>query len=122
MPLKLEGMDDLLSKLSKLEHPEFAKERALDVGAEHMRQKIADATRRSGINHDHTADHIVVAKKNDSREIGPDKEHYYYRFVEFGRSDQPNRKGKGELARTFNAEIKTTQNKMADVLKRMLGL
>ncbi|MCO7175557.1 HK97-gp10 family putative phage morphogenesis protein [Sporolactobacillus kofuensis] len=118
MPLKFEGMDDLLSKLSQLEHPEFAKERALDVGAEHMRQKIAESVPR-GSGSDHAADHIIVKKENGTREIGPDHGYWYLKFPEFGTSTQP---AQGFMAKTFHAEIKTTQNKMADSIRKDLGL
>lgn len=123
MPIKMEGFDELIGKLDDLSHPEIAKIEALDTGAEYLREKIADSTNRSEKSHKHTADSIIVKNRGDVREIGPDSDHHYYTWVEFGRSDRPDQtKGKGQWARVFHAEIKNTQSKMAAVFRRMFRL
>lgn len=119
MPLDLKGMDELIAKLERLGHAEIAKERALDAGASYMRDKIAANTPRSNIAHEHAADHIIVSKKEDSREIGPAHGYSYLRFPEFGTSKQP---AQGFMSKTFHEEIGKTREIMRDSLKKDLGL
>ncbi len=122
MPLKLEGMDGILQKVKRLSNTEEAKQRALDAGAEHFREKYSQNLQRSQANKEHAADHIIVTTPltdNDKRQIGPTKEHFYVQFVEFGTSKI---KADPTMARTFHAEIGEMQRIMKQSLKRDLKL
>lgn len=118
MTLKMEGMAELLTALDRYSHPERAKKQALDAGAEHLRAKVA-ANTPHGPGSDHAADYIVVKKDGDKREIGPDKDHWYLKFPEFGTTKQP---AQAFMSRTFHREIGATQNKMADSIRKDLKL
>jgi HK97 gp10 family phage protein len=118
--MKIEGMAELLNKLESYQHPEHAKNMALDVGAEHLRAKVAASTPRSqDTPNDHAADHIVVKKDGDNRYIGPDRDHWMLNFPEFGSVHQP---AQGFMSKTFHREVRTTQDKMADSIRKDLRL
>lgn len=119
MPMEIEGMAELLTKLESYQHPEHAKNTALDVGAEYLRQAVAKNTPRSGKSGDHAADHIVVEKDGDTRNIGPDKDHWYLKFPEFGSVHQP---AQAFMSKTLHREAKTTQEKMAGSIRKDLRL
>jgi HK97 gp10 family phage protein len=116
----MEGMAELLTKLESYEHPERAKKQALDAGAEHLRAKVAENTPRSqDTPNDHAADHIVISGDGDKCEIGPDKDHWYLKFPEFGSVHQP---AQAFMAKTLHREVRTTQDKMADSIRKDLRL
>ncbi|MBE3570989.1 MAG: HK97 gp10 family phage protein [Bacillales bacterium] len=118
--IKLEGMDDLLKKIEKMANADRAKEKALQKGAEHLRTKIAEHTPRSSIQKDHAADHIIIQKQEDgSFAIGPDKDHFYLQFVEFGTKKMA---AKPFMAPTLEREKGKITEIMKNTIKSELGL
>lgn len=120
MEFKLQGMNELLNRLNKVSNNVGnVKESALDSGAEHLRFKISSNTARSGYNKKHAADNVIVQKKNGEREIGYSADHYYMRFQELGtKYITPN----PQMTITFENEKEAVQRKMAEVIKRELGI
>lgn len=122
MGLKLEGMEQLLKQVEQMgKSVELVKEKALDEGAGHLREKLAENTPRSDRNKPHAADNVVIDKNQDERDIGYGHGHYYMEWVELGlksRDIDPN----PVVGRTFEQEKGNVQEKMANVIKREVGL
>lgn len=97
--LKLEGMQELIDKVSKLGiKGEVIKKKALDKAGKIVKSNMEKNAPRSGLNKKHMADYIKISeieKENgvDFIEIGPNKgddsEFFYSKFSEWGTSTQP---------------------------------
>ncbi len=118
---QLDGMEQLLRQIEQMGNKvegELEK-KALKEGAEHLRNKIEEnAPRRTG----KLASEIVVGDiKNGNIEVGVDQQGdaFYGHFLEFGTSKMH---PSPFMAPTLENEGQTTQNKMANVIKRELGL
>lgn len=119
--LNLTGMDQLLRQLEQVGNKVEGEveKKALKEGAEHLRNKIEENTpRRTG----RLASEIVIGEIKDGNiEVGVNQQGkaFYGHFQEFGTSRQ---KAQPFMAPTLENESQTTQNKMANVIKRELGL
>lgn len=127
MPFEFTGMDVLLKRLDHLETETVVKQAALDAGAEHLRSTYAHNLPRSKAEKSHAADHIIVRPADDDpdkRLIGPDKDHFYLRFDEWGHetADGKHVAPNPVMEQTFHAESKATQEIMKGVLKKGMGL
>ena len=84
MPINLTGMDELLARLARTNtNVEAVKGKALMTGAEIIQKEIeARAPVKSGF----LKDHIVISEKAgvDAIDVGPGKEVYYAKMIEFG--------------------------------------
>jgi HK97 gp10 family phage protein len=125
MSLKMEGMSDLLKQLEKMGNQVDAgsiKKEALMAGAEVIRSKIETNTPRSELRNEHAADFIVISEsKQDENavEIGPDKDHWYLQFPEWGTSKQP---AQAFTERSFHEAKGEAQDRMVSVIKRGIGI
>ncbi|MGM7635636.1 HK97-gp10 family putative phage morphogenesis protein [Bacillus sp. Hm123] len=116
--LQLDGMEALLRQLNNVADSESVKEQALDKGAEHIRQKIAENTKRSDRGRgEHAADNVVVQRVGDTRLIGYAPDHFYMMFKELGTSKMS---AEPVVAPTFEREIETAKQIMATEIRRAL--
>lgn len=127
MPFEMTGMDELLKRLERLGKTELAKQAALDAGAEHLRSSYAKNLPRSKAEKSHAADHIIMVPADDDPEkrlIGPDKDHFYLRFDEWGHdiADGKHVAPNPVMEQTFHAESKATEEIMRAALKKGMGL
>ncbi|AND39545.1 HK97-gp10 family putative phage morphogenesis protein [Cytobacillus oceanisediminis] len=120
--LNLTGMDQLLRQIEQMGNKVEGEveKKALKEGAEHLRNKMEENAPRGKTGN--LASEIVVGDiENGSVEIGGDQQGkaFYGHFQEFGTSRQ---KAQPFMAPTLENESQTTQDKMATVIKRELGL
>ena len=84
MPIELSGMDELLARLQRTtQNVAAVKKKALMAGAEIIRDEIkAQAPVDTGF----MRDNIVISEKVgvDVVDVGPSKEVYYAKMIEFG--------------------------------------
>ncbi|WGG47684.1 HK97-gp10 family putative phage morphogenesis protein [Rossellomorea sp. DA94] len=119
MDFQFDGLQEIMRRIESIGNNQQAKEKALDAGAEHFKRKLSANTVRSNINHQHAADNVVIDKEGNHREVGYDKDHYYMKFSEFGTSKMS---PKPVISPTFENEVDKTEEAMAEVLRRELGL
>jgi HK97 gp10 family phage protein len=93
--ITIDGMDELLEKLDKLEvkvENKLSKE-AINAGAEIIKDSVIPKIPRSEVNKEHAADHILISpmKKKDGikyvligQQKGDNSKFYYLKFWEFG--------------------------------------
>ena len=84
MPLEISGMDDLLARLARTgANVEATKKKALLKGAEVIRTEIEA---RAPVDTGFLKDHIVIFENAgaDYVNVGPSKEVYYAKMIEFG--------------------------------------
>lgn len=117
--MQVDGMNELLNRLTEMADAEQIKQRALDKGAEHIRQRIAQNTHRSNQNKEHAADNVVIQDLDDRRLVGYAPDFFYMMFVELGTSKV---QARPVVAPTFEREIKNTQRIMAEEIRKGLGL
>lgn len=119
MGFKLEGMQELLKKLETLgNEAEQVKQEALVAGAKVVQQAASQkAPRDTG----KLAENIVISdiKEDGTVDIGPDRDRFYGLFLEFGTSKMSARPF---LQPAFEENKEQVQQKMADVIRRELGL
>jgi HK97 gp10 family phage protein len=136
MGLSIDGMPELLRKLEQLgRQGEQIRDKALLEGAKII-QEAASQKVNLGPHKEHLKDSIVVSEVNDDGtvDIGPDRDHFYGLFVEFGRSAGTYKTKTGKqksypaappypfLQPAFEENKEQVQQKMADVIRRELGL
>lgn len=122
MAFEMTGMSQLLNQLGDLgtgQDMQQIKKRAMEKGAEHLRQKIAQNTPKSSISKRHAADNVVIQQVDDEVIVGYAEEFFYMMFQEFGTSKIS---ANPVVQRTFEREIETTQSIMMQELRRGLGL
>lgn len=127
MPFEFTGLDAMMKRLERMGKTELLKQVALDAGAEHLRSSYAKNLPRSKAEKSHAADHIIVRSADDSpdkRLIGPDKNHFYLRFDEWGHetADGNHVAPNPVMEQTFHAEAKATEKIMKTALKKGMGL
>lgn len=121
--IELEGMEELLSKLEQIGTKtanSITKEALQKAGEFEASEMEKEAPKRTG----DMAESIKVSNiksKNGGKyvEISPDKEHFYYFFVEKGTK---NMSANPFMARTFAKTKKEIQEIIKQALKRGLGL
>lgn len=116
--MRLEGMQELLKKLENMgAEAERAKEKALLEGAEVIRNAISEnAPRDTGA----LADNITISDIKDGKvEVGNHPDQFYAHFLEFGTSKMS---AKPFMEPAFLNNKERAQQKMADVIRRELGL
>jgi HK97 gp10 family phage protein len=119
MSLQLHGMQELLRQLEQVgSEAERVKKDALLAGAEVVQQAASErAPRDTG----KLAENIVISdiKEDGTVDIGPDRDRFYGLFLEFGTS---NMAARPFLQPAFEENKEQVQQKMADVIRRELGL
>lgn len=119
MGIKLEGMPELLRQLERLgAEAEQVKKDTLLAGAEVVQQAASEkAPRDTG----KLAENIVISdiKEDGTVDIGPDRDRFYGLFLEFGTTKMSARPF---LQPAFEENKDQVQEKMADVIRRELGL
>jgi HK97 gp10 family phage protein len=119
MGLELHGMQELLRQLERMgTEAEQVKKDALLAGAEIIQQAASErAPRDTG----KLAENIVISeiKEDGTVDIGPDRDRFYGLFLEFGTSKMAARPF---LQPAFEENKEQVQQKMADVIRRELGL
>jgi HK97 gp10 family phage protein len=119
MGLQLHGMEQLLRQLEQVgSEAERVKKDALLAGAEVVQQAASErAPRDTG----KLAENIVISdiKEDGTVDIGPDRDRFYGLFLEFGTSKMSARPF---LQPAFEENKEQVQQKMADVIRRELGL
>jgi HK97 gp10 family phage protein len=119
MSLQLHGMEQLLRQLEQVgSEAERVKKDALLAGAEVVQQAASErAPRDTG----KLAENIVISdiKEDGTVDIGPDRDRFYGLFLEFGTSKMSARPF---LQPAFEENKEQVQQKMADVIRRELGL
>jgi HK97 gp10 family phage protein len=119
MSLQFYGMQELIRRLEHLgTEADRVKEDALLAGAEIIQQAASEkAPRDTG----KLAENIVISdvKEDGTVDIGPDRDRFYGLFLEFGTSKMAARPF---LQPAFEESKEQVQQKMADVIRRELGL
>ncbi|QPA31625.1 HK97-gp10 family putative phage morphogenesis protein [Thermaerobacillus caldiproteolyticus] len=119
MGLELHGMQELLRQLEQVgSEAERVKKDALLAGAEVVQQAASEkAPRDTG----KLAENIVISdiKEDGTVDIGPDRDRFYGLFLEFGTSKMAARPF---LQPAFEENKEQVQQKMADVIRREMGL
>jgi HK97 gp10 family phage protein len=119
MSLQLHGMQELLRQLEQVgSEAERIKKDALLAGAEVVQQAASEkAPRDTG----KLAENIVISdiKEDGTVDIGPDRDRFYGLFLEFGTSKMAARPF---LQPAFEENKEQVQQKMADVIRREMGL
>lgn len=119
MGIQLEGMQELLSRLGRIgAEAEQVKKDALQAGAEVVQQAASEkAPKRTGA----LAENIVISDitEDGTVDIGPDRDRFYGFFLEFGTSKMAARPF---LQPAFEENKEQVQQKMADVIRREMGL
>jgi HK97 gp10 family phage protein len=119
MSLQLHGMQELLRQLERMgTEAEQVKKDALLAGAEMVKKAASEkAPRDSG----KLSENIVISdiKEDGTVDIGPDRDRFYGLFLEFGTSKMA---AKPFLQPAFEENKVQVQQKMADVIRRELGL
>jgi HK97 gp10 family phage protein len=119
MSLQLHGMEQLLRQLEQVgSEAERVKKDALLAGAEVVQQAASErAPRDTG----KLAENIVISdiKEDGTVDIGPDRDRFYGLFVELGTTKMS---AKPFLGPAFEENKDQVQQKMADVIRRELGL
>ena len=90
--VELTGMDELLRNLNAVAGrlADRSAGKALTKGAEVLRGEVGKNAPRSRFNKKHLADNIVRSRMKTSKEgikyieVGPDKDFFYGKFLEFG--------------------------------------
>ena len=84
MPIELSGMDQLLARLQRTtQNVAAVKKKALKKGAKIIQAEIKT---RAPVDTGFLKDHIVISEKVgvDAVDVGPGKEVYYAKMLEFG--------------------------------------
>jgi HK97 gp10 family phage protein len=118
MGIRLDGMQELLRQLEQVgSEAERIKKDALLAGAEIIQQAASErAPRDTG----KLAENIVISDVKDGTvDIGPDRDRFYGLFLEFGTSKMAARPF---LQPAFEESKEQVQQKMADVIRKELGL
>lgn len=121
MPVKLEGMDQLMRQISAIGRSVEAgtKEKALKAGAELLKEKVKEsAPVRTG----KLKENIIVSDVKDGVvNVGPDQQGdaFYGHFLEFGTSKMSAKPFMGPVYENNKQDV---QDKMAEVIKGDLGL
>ncbi|ESU71107.1 hypothetical protein T260_15115 [Geobacillus thermopakistaniensis] len=119
MGFQINGMQELLRQLERMgAEADRVKEEALLAGAEIIQQAASErAPRDTG----KLAENIVISdvKEDGTVDIGPDRDRFYGLFLEFGTSKMAARPF---LQPAFEESKEQVQQKMADVIRRELGL
>ena len=118
MPINLTGMDELLERLARTNtNVEAVKRKALMTGAEIIQKEIeARAPVKSGF----LKDHIVISEKAgvDAIDVGPGKEVYYAKFLEFSTTKM---KAKPFIEPSFLAKRHEALDAMKAVIRDEIG-
>jgi HK97 gp10 family phage protein len=89
---EIQGMDELLSNLKKLGiRASKIENEALQSGAKVIQKRASQRVSRSFLHKDHLADHITcsdIKKKEGIKyiEVGPERNFFYGKFLEWGTS------------------------------------
>jgi len=140
---ELENLDTLLKKLNSmsLKVDKSVEEKAVKAGAEEAKDKIENHPNfpRSNLPKEHAQDNVIVVEKHDNEyQVGVHKDHFYVQFHEFGAEGglymgkkgwnddipyvTPEIDAKPFFRPGFENNLHEIQNKMADVIKKELGL
>lgn len=91
MSIEITGINEMLAKIEKLgKNVEKIKKKALSKGAEVLKTEISQNAVRSSTHAKHLADNIEISDVkvgSDGLEyllVGPTKEYFYGKFLEFG--------------------------------------
>jgi HK97 gp10 family phage protein len=121
MPIELQGMSQLMRQIEQMGRriESGVKDKALKEGAEFIQEEIiVNAPERTG----KLKENIVVSDvEGDQIHVGPDQQGtaFYGHFLEFGTSKMS---AQPFMAPTLENNKDAVQEKMADVIKRELGL
>jgi HK97 gp10 family phage protein len=121
MPAELEGMNQLMNQLAAMNRAVDSRvtEKALNKGADLLKERIKESTPvRTG----KLRENIIKSDvKDDKIDVGPDQQGngFYGHFLEFGTKKAAPRPFMGLAFENSKGDI---QDKMADVVKRELGL
>ena len=132
MGITLSGMDEMLARLQRVGgNVEGAEEKALNKGAEVIRQAMSDGAPKGTLNTqswqyragkkyaiEHLMDNIIISKIKGSGvrryvNVGPEKHFFYAKFFEFGTVKQ---KAEPFMEPAFLAKRQEALAAMADVI------
>lgn len=123
---ELSGMDELLSKLSDMcdKVANNITKDALTKAGEFEVEEMKKEAPRSSASDTHMADSIKVSNVKTKKgqkyiEVAPDKDHFYYTFVELGTSKMP---ANPFMARSFAKNKEKVKEIIEEELRKGLGL
>ena len=119
MPIELSGMDQLLSRLERT-NIETVKEKALKKGAEVIREEMATNAPVLTGNLKENIEVSDMKTKNSSEyvEVGPNKDAFYAKFIEFGTIKQ---KAKPFIEPAFLTKRREALDIISDVIKEAIN-